>query len=509
MPIPTRSLSLREPRKQPPSLGRSATIRTASTSTTTKTASLSTPTNTPTTNENVSLRNKSFLPVRDDSRSPSSSRLQQQQDIRLAQRGTKSPSKPQEHPSHTPTLASRRQNLIRTSPLKTSPSPTKTTTGTATPKRATFVPAASSPAKQNGRSTSPKKTEMPPPPRPTRSASLRQPTSSSSATPTSRSHVRHRSQVIAPASNQSPKKREPLPPVATTPRSKMQSTSYQQQSSPRKPTRSSTTVLRAGTPELDPSLIPSSLPEIAELQTELLQLSLLHLSSLREEAEWKDSAEKQLRVTYDAVAEKHCGVVKEENDFQRQLNGQALDCWFKNGLEHNGGLEFTKQIQVLSRVAQEVCDLSDCLRGRYTSIVQEFESWFGRVEEIRIFRQHQDGRSGIVLFIDPLDSTWKEEVHTMTMNLELCLRQLQSLDVLGYGEVERLEGSSLYRTARGLDDMLNLMIEELNTTRKIEADVVRTERQWVSQLSKQIFATRTPEKRTPRVGIWEQPSLQS
>lgn len=100
MPIPTRSLSLREPRKQvslvpplpqasqrwelfyvhhlpsrcsltienkPTTLGRSASIRTVSTST--KAAAGGTPSNLAASNENVSTRSKSLLPVRDDSRS--------------------------------------------------------------------------------------------------------------------------------------------------------------------------------------------------------------------------------------------------------------------------------------------------------------------------------------------------------------------------------------------------------------------------------------------------------
>ncbi|RAQ49598.1 hypothetical protein AFGD_002437 [Aspergillus flavus] len=496
MPIPTRSLSLREPRKQPTTLGRSASIRTVSTST--KAAAGGTPSNLAASNENVSTRSKSLLPVRDDSRSTSPLRPQPPQDSRIAQRASKPP---QDKLSAAPTLASRRRSLIKPTPLKTTPSPAKPTTVSTTPRRTSFAPPPPSPAKQNGRPTSPKKTEMPPPPRPSRSASLRQPASSSLGPPTPRGHTRHRSQVIPPAASQVSRKTDP-PSAPSTPRSRTQFSTYQQQPSPKKLAKPTTaTPLASASTELDPSMIPSLSPEVAALQTELLQLSLLHLSLLREDADWKAKAEKQLRIKYNTVAEKHRCVVKEEKDYQQLLNGQALHCWLKNSIEHNGHQGFAVQIQVLSEVAQEVCDLSDIQGGRFTLAVQDFESWFRKVEEIKTCRHYQGG-SDLDVFIDPLDRAWQEEVHALTMKLELCSRQLQSLDIMGYGEVEQLEGSSLYRTAKGLDDMVNSMIEELNTICKIEADVVRSERQWVSQLSQQVVSTRPLEKRIPRVGMW-------
>ncbi|KAF7587191.1 hypothetical protein BBP40_007576 [Aspergillus hancockii] len=345
-----------------------------------------------------------------------------------------------------------------------------------------------------------------PPPRPTRSASLRQLASSSSGVPTPRGHTRHRSQVITPATSNVSKK----PPSApSTPRSRTQFSTNQQQFSPKKPAKQPILASSTSVPaDLDLSLTPAVSPGIAALQTELLQLSLLHLSSLREDAEWKANAERQLRTKYDVVAGKYRDVVKGEKEYQQQLNGQALHCWLKNSIEHNGRQGFAEQIQILSQVAQEVCYLSDVLRGRYTLAVQEFEAWLRKVEETKARRHHQRG-SELAIFIDSLGRAWKEEVHATTMKLELCLRQLQSLDILGYGEVERLEDSSLYRTAKGLDDMVNLMIEELSTICKIEADVVRTERQWVSQLSQQVAATGPLERREPRFGVWRLALLES
>ncbi|KAK9610191.1 hypothetical protein V6Z98_010114 [Aspergillus fumigatus] len=133
----------------------------------------------------------------------------------------------------TATLANtRRQSLIRPSPLKTGTA-TATATGAGTrtgtnpggraattPKSATFSVQGLStfPMKRDGvASMSPKRTEMPPPARLTRSASMGQPLKAGTGTGTGTGagagagsgtpatgvrHVRHRSQIVAPSSSQ-------------------------------------------------------------------------------------------------------------------------------------------------------------------------------------------------------------------------------------------------------------------------------------------------------------------
>ncbi|EAU36922.1 predicted protein [Aspergillus terreus NIH2624] len=494
MPIPTRTPSLREPRKQLSVDGaRTTTLKSApATNTTAQAPSL----NPATINESTASRDKSQLPVR-DARSTTSSRPPKPQDTRLPLRGIRPPQKislPSEQPpSSASTIAARRQSLVRPSPLK-STTATKLTAPSTTPTTAARGPPSpvkpSLTTKQNGRPTSPKKTDMPPPPRPVRSASLRQPARSSPGTSsTTRGHTRHRSQVVTPASVQAAtKKIEPPSPVTATPRSRTQFTTFQQHYSPKKSATPQATTPSVRAPaDLDPSLIPSSWPEIAALQTELLQLSLLHSTFLRQNTEWEATAESEIRDLYDSVATDYRGVLKEERELQRQLNGQALHHWFKNCREYNGRQGFAEQIQVLSQVLQEVCDLTETPGGRYTTLLQEFESWLQQADEIRNLRHYTEEALGPVVFIDPLNAAWKEEVYLTTMKLELCSRQLQSLDILGYGEVERLESSTLLRVAKGLEEMANSMVEELNAIRKIEADIVRSERQWALKHSSSPF----------------------
>jgi hypothetical protein len=198
---------------------------------------------------------------------------------------------------------------------------------------------------------------------------------------------------------------------------------------------------------------------------------------------------------------------------QRKLNGQALHYWLKNSREHSGQQGFAEQVQLLSQVAHEVYDISDSCGGRYPMAILEFESWLQKVEEVKEARRSHVGGHDPGLFIDPIDRRWKDEVNALRMKLELASRQLQSLDILGYEEVEALDRSALLRTAKGLDDLLRLMAEELSAIRRIEADIVRSETTRVSQLAQQLIETQlprgNPEKSISRTGLWRRSSFRT
>ncbi|KAJ5688576.1 hypothetical protein N7462_002968 [Penicillium macrosclerotiorum] len=249
-------------------------------------------------------------------------------------------------------------------------------------------------------------------------------------------------------------------------------------------------------------LIPSSWPDIAALQTELLQLSLFHSNSLERHAEWQSESESHLRKHYDAVADQYRALQANEKTRQRQLNTQALACWAQKCRDHQGPIAFPEQIQILSQVLQEISDLATSrTSGRYISVVDMFEKWFQQAESI----QHTRESSSLfdrVVFIDPLDRQWKDEAQALHAKLELCARQLQSLDILGFGDVERLEQSALIRIVRGLDESIQLMMQELRAMRTLEAEVVRSEREAVSQIATHQTGQRR-EFRTARVGIWK------
>ncbi|KAJ5296135.1 hypothetical protein N7508_010956 [Penicillium antarcticum] len=500
MPIPTRSASLREPRKQTFNIARPTTkpLPTAGRGTTQNEKSRP-PSNTSLVEapKDTGSRGRTQLPQRSTLTDRPAGRLQPSK----LPRGDPSPTRreisPEKKPGQSESLAAkpttilnRRQSLMRPAlKLPAKPIvPSKSSTTASSPRKPpTRAPVQPPPTK---RPSSPKKTDMPPPSRPTRSSSLRQPVSATKTPPTVRGHARHRSQMVSST------KTEPRPPSPQ--KSRAQFSTYQQHYSPKKISTPSTP--NAG--ETDPSslLIPSSWPDITALQTELLQLSLFHSDALQRQAEWKSDSETRLRKKYDGVARQYRSLVADETRRQCELNAQALDIWLSNCQEHRGPHDSSEQIQILSQVLQEISNMvSSEGSGEYASAVADFEDW---IEQAELIRQNREvGRTDAGAFIDPLPRSWKEMLRELTLRLELCTRHLQSLDILGFGEIEQLGEAALTRVILNLGELIQLMVQEIRVIRTLEAQAVQFERDFISLLATKLAGSPT-EMRGSRVGVW-------
>ncbi|KAL2007944.1 hypothetical protein VTN00DRAFT_7926 [Thermoascus crustaceus] len=546
MPIPTRSLSLREPQlghKKSSSLERSASTKQTPTTAASRSSSTSTSSGGSAAEKGRTLRrtspteNSSSIPTPGFTNKDNSSQRKtllpqkslprredgqlRQQENRLRETGQ---AKQQQQDDSAPRI--RTQNSDQSGGLRISTKssiPGSRVTSRIDPpgspqKREMPTPkSATAPSSQQ-------KTQMPPPARPVRSASLRQPSAASSVSSiSSRSHIRTRSQVVgtgtATTIERTTKQAEATPsPLTTTIKpSRPQFSTYQQHFSPKKPAKPppSPTKASLASEELDPSLIPSSRPDVAALQIELLQLHLFHASSQQTNAEWKASSQKKLQKMYNSVAESYRAGVAEERNHQRQVNCQALSHWFEKIKKSLNREDVTEQIQMLSHVIQEVADLTDSRGGRYTKAVQIFEDWFQKVEQIKRARNpknHESEKEALLTaeevdFIDPLDRSWKQEIDLLNAKLELCLRQLQVLDIIGEDATGYPENSALVRIAEGHRALLASMIEELNVMRTIEADVVGSERAWLSQVTDRLQPVDDDEQTKndgSRTGIWTQ-----
>lgn len=400
-------------------------------------------------------------------------------------------------------VPSRRESLMRpglkvSAPRSQNVSATKGATPTLAPPSPRKKSALRSPTQTSTRPASPKKTDMPPPPRPGRSASLRQPPGPGSGpTVAPRGHARHRSQVV-------PTGAKTVQPDVTpgAQRARAQFSTYQQHYSPKKPAKPPTPTPGDG-PGPGNLLVPSSWPDIAALQTELLQLSLFHSNSLQRHAGWGAESESRLRSKYDGVAGQYRSLLVDEKTRQRTVNAQALGFWQQNCRDHRGSPEFPEQIQILSQVLQEISDLvTRGMNGRYSSVVEVLEQWLERVDQVRRLRESSAGFHEMD-FIDPLDGIWKEELHALQVKLEMCTRHLQSLDILGFGEVERLDQSALARVTQALVESIQLMTQEIQAMRAVEADVVRGERETVAGLAARLTSD-LHEKPPARGGIWNE-----
>ncbi|PGH23267.1 hypothetical protein AJ80_02683 [Polytolypa hystricis UAMH7299] len=325
-----------------------------------------------------------------------------------------------------------------------------------------------------------------------RSASLRQPAVSRSI-PAS-SHLRHRSQLIGvPGARQSNTRHNDPPKTTTTPPlrpGKAQFSTFQQRFSPKKPAKPAAAAPPGATYCSGENWSgQSSDPHISSLQTELLQLHLLHSQYLQSKATWEQNVEKDLRKRHASVVTSYRSIVAAEQASQRHANIKALCQFADDIIAHNSRYDFSEQIQMLSRVVRDVADLSDARNGRYSICLREFEEWFQHAVDVRQSRKlHlRDDESETVdsdiEFIDPMHRNWKNEVAALNSKLELLARELDCLD-LPSGQIEdpSYSSSALFRTVQGHKTLLAAMIRELGEMETIEAEIISLERLQVRNL---------------------------
>lgn len=360
---------------------------------------------------------------------------------------------------------------------------------------------------------SPTKSQMlpPPSPRPLRAASVHPSSNSQSAGGSGevkKGHSRVQSQgaILISAPSLPHPSRVTRERSASTSKSnhatgvkKSQFSTYQQHFSPKKTSKPLSTTLVA--PKIsEVEHLTTSNPETRALQTELLQLSLLHSASTRKEAEVMRASEDSLRKRFNKVGETYRKLRKEEEEAQRERNFHAMNQWYvKANAETNmHGQSFAEQVQILSNIVRAVTTFSDPNHGGYSRVVHQFTMWINEVESIRQTRC-ADNESNILSsldnggspqrFIDPLEHEWKEETTLLTTKVDVYLEELKGLDIptVSRGREEDhntgsdFDDASLQRFVRDHQVLLELMKEELHTMRAIEAGILTEERRWVSQ----------------------------
>ncbi|KAL1952634.1 hypothetical protein VTO42DRAFT_4587 [Malbranchea cinnamomea] len=322
-----------------------------------------------------------------------------------------------------------------------------------------------------------------------RSASLQQP-STPRPVPAS-GHVRHRSQVISadvsrlitkvPGTQTPSPLRSPVKTTFSTPR---QAHNSRKQSQPPTPTTAPTSLANYDSPSGSP--LPSY---VASLQTELLQLQLLHSQALQARAKWEKRNEERFRELHDSAAASYRAIMASERATQRRLNVGAINQWRGDTKDNKSRYNFQEQIQILSRVLQDVTDLTDPQNGGYTSTIRRFERWFEHAMTVRQSRGafekdtcHEELDPSDMEFIDPLDDDWKENVEMLSVKVELCARELDCLDVRldpPEGDDCEYHKSALVRIVKGHRELLALMLDELRTVVHLEAEILEWERAWV------------------------------
>ncbi|WEW58769.1 hypothetical protein PRK78_004237 [Emydomyces testavorans] len=349
-----------------------------------------------------------------------------------------------------------------------------------------------------------------------RSASLRQPVTSRLASAAT-SHTRHRSQVVGSGIGQTTAvhRQDRNVTEAQGDISKLrkpQFNTYQQHYSPKKPAPKvtpQTLSMNTGDNNASTTLPPHILP----LQTELLQLHLLHSQALHAKRKWETNTDGQCRRLHNSVVTTYRSVLSTEQSIQRNRNAAAIEQFAAEIKTCNSRYDFLTQVQMLSKVIQEVSDLTDSQEGRYNNAVREFEKWSAHVTEVKQSRSQPETGDSIAAgydseFIESLSDEWRNDVAALLAKLELCSRELDCLEVGATSsdneDASDYYASALVRAVKGHKLLIQSMIEELDVIAKIEAEVVKMERSWVKTNVEAVCRNRAPSDDVElRIPVWK------
>ncbi|TGJ80586.1 hypothetical protein E0Z10_g8188 [Xylaria hypoxylon] len=307
--------------------------------------------------------------------------------------------------------------------------------------------------------------------------------------------------------------------------------------------------------------------ETSRLQTELLQLSLLHREAHAVSASWHASARSKFGARFKEIVAADQALQALEREGAETRGLQDLIRWgnaspepsdenegrdtrtkTQGGRDRRNGdrnkLPLDEKVQLLDQVLNGVWALGES-GGRYERTMRAFEDWAFQVAEIRAAQRGGDidgllahGGGGfelgggeeedVSIFVSDLDvSTWKRDHAGLVRMLEGWRRTLTQLGHVhanlddednadgakGGNEtlVSDMKGSKplsgLARTLRGCRILVRDMLAELNVMEQIELDALAAEEEWMEQmearLSAEEEASDSRRRRTEDVPPWK------
>ncbi|KAF2199622.1 hypothetical protein GQ43DRAFT_375817, partial [Delitschia confertaspora ATCC 74209] len=271
-----------------------------------------------------------------------------------------------------------------------------------------------------------------------------------------------------PRSTQPTVRREPLK-VESKRQARPAFSTLQQHFTPRKTGKAPTsTFLHPPAPDPAHCSLP---PEITGLQTQLLQLNLLHESSVPTDKDWHRSAKERLHGKFDEVATMYQVMRDNERQALEQTNIKALREWSSG----NSSFGMVEHIQLVSGPLHEVPSLLGA-GGRFSKLFDEFSRWLTWVEEIWSARKDADRNLGSA---EGLGVSWNLENAALMRKLTAFSRDLDRL-------TQPVSGSSIARIVSTCKTLVGGMLDELHTMQVIERGVVAREREWVEEELKSI-----------------------
>ncbi len=288
--------------------------------------------------------------------------------------------------------------------------------------------------------------------------------------------------------------------------------------------------------------------ETSRLQTELLQLSLLHREAHAVSASWHASARSKLGTRFEELVTEDEAVRALEREGAEERGLQDLIRWGEASPRPSSGesggrstknktqgargahkddrgrrngdkdkLPLDEKIRLLDQILNGAWALGEP-GGRYQRTVHTFEDWVFQVSEIRAAQRGGDidgllAREGgreeeVGIFVSDLDaSAWKRDHAGLVRVLEGWRRTLAHLghvdtdsdDENAGGERGKNETvasdtkrnkplSGLARTLHGCHSLVHDMLAELKVMEQIELDALAAEEEWMEQMEERLIA---------------------
>lgn len=238
--------------------------------------------------------------------------------------------------------------------------------------------------------------------------------------------------------------------------------------------------------------------ETVRLQTELLELHLLHRTSVEIQRQWEQSAQSTLHRQYEGVVERYRALKFDQNKAQEQTDLKALREW---GASHDIS-SFSRKVELLSQTLQDLGNI-DNAGGKFALVTTTFERWIALSESVQELGQSIDaGYAQGTEFLEGLGEDWWAEVLTLEMRLAS-----RALDLKRLGQP--LQGSSIAYLVGICTTLVMQMSEEFKTMREIECEVLEKQAAWIRQAIDCIGPDPEEEcesgkrKLTMRKGVWQ------
>ena len=280
---------------------------------------------------------------------------------------------------------------------------------------------------------------------------------------------------------------------------KPQFTAYQQHFSPRKPPRPAS--IASETPSYyDGEATIHDVPETKRLRDELLQLQLMHSGSQASLRRFESDARLKLESRLDALTHQNEAVLALEKHRDRCISHIALRAWLPEGNEARD-----TKLQQLATCLRDLDSLT-AENGAYSSLMNQFQTWFEHmILAIDTRKPSRETTNEKLLFVEPIDPSWLQEVARIQRKLENLRQTLHDLGGSDAGGIQFILTS--------YQGLANNVYEELDTCVSIHGVALEQDKAWVEKSLKTLLEGEISVAQQPEVmrrkGIWDAHTTES